>query len=35
MREAFPEALITLPGKSYTNSDLAGRHLCRPDSRTA
>jgi hypothetical protein len=23
MREAFPEALITLPGKSYTDSDLA------------
>ena len=22
MREAFPEALITLPGKSYTDSDL-------------
>src|SRR5207249_12100293 len=23
MREAFPEALITLPGKSYRDSDLA------------
>jgi hypothetical protein len=23
MREAFPEAMITLPGKSYTDSDLA------------
>ena len=22
MREAFPEAMITLPGKSYTDSDL-------------
>jgi hypothetical protein len=23
MREAFPEAMITLPGNSYTDSDLA------------
>ena len=23
MREAFPETLITIPGKSYTDSDLA------------
>ena len=23
MREAFPEAMITLPGKSYPDSDLA------------
>jgi len=23
MREAFPEAMITLPGRSYPDSDLA------------
>ncbi len=34
MREAFPEALITLPGKSYTDFGL-GRRMCGPDSRTA
>jgi hypothetical protein len=35
MREAFPEALITLPGKNYPNSDLtaacAGLILAPPN----
>ena len=32
MREAFPEALITLPGKSYPIGP--DRRMCRPDSRS-
>ena len=34
MREAFPEVLITLPGKTYSGFG-PDRRMCKPDSRTA
>src|SRR6266496_3869442 len=34
MRESFPEALVTFPGKSYPNSDLIAG-MCKLDSGAA